>query len=349
LAATGSLEASAARHAAFVAYQTYHTRNKTDAIRHAQEIERESFPQLSIQQLLDCDVSTDQGCTGGNPLLAFYFLHRYGVTSATNYPYVGIQQDACKKDWMHDDVVAAVESWGVLSPNHERAMQVALRYIGPIAVGVHSADASFRAYRSGIFDQPHCKQGGNHALLITGYGEERLDNGTVVQYWIARNSWGTDWGEDGYVRIKRGDGKKGTPGVCGIARNPSVALGGYLVKGDVPLPDLLGPEGPLQDVCRRLGLSNRSWCVLTTTWIDSYQAWTLGAIGMIMTVLILWVLSGDWRRRRRRRKLRLQKRESESRLMQLEQERSVNGCSSKETDSLLLALSNVQTAYGANF
>jgi hypothetical protein len=41
-----------------------------------------------------------------------------------------------------------------------------------------------------------------------------------------RNSWGRAWGENGYVRVKRGDGRKGTRGVCGIARTPSVALGG---------------------------------------------------------------------------------------------------------------------------
>jgi hypothetical protein len=50
-----------------------------------------------------------------------------------------------------------------------------------------------------------------------------------VKYWIARNSWGKGWGEEGYVRIKRGSGKVGQKGVCGIAKGPSVALGGALL------------------------------------------------------------------------------------------------------------------------
>lgn len=66
--------------------------------------------------------------------------------------------------------------------------------------------------------------------MIVGYGEEDATNqeGEVetIRYWIARNSWGKSWGENGFVRVKRGSGEKGVPGVCGIARSPSVALGG---------------------------------------------------------------------------------------------------------------------------
>jgi hypothetical protein len=50
-----------------------------------------------------------------------------------------------------------------------------------------------------------------------------------IKYWLARNSWGTGWGEDGYVRVKRGPGSNGQQGVCGIAKSPSVALGGILL------------------------------------------------------------------------------------------------------------------------
>lgn len=66
--------------------------------------------------------------------------------------------------------------------------------------------------------------------MIVGYGEENTTNhegeSETIRFWIARNSWGESWGEKGFVRIKRGSGEKGIPGVCGIARSPSVALGG---------------------------------------------------------------------------------------------------------------------------
>ena len=68
-----------------------------------------------------------------------------------------------------------------------------------------------------------------HAVIV-GYGQEDVtkEDGELVtvRYWIARNSWGENWGENGFVRIKRGPGHKKLSGVCGIARSPSVALGG---------------------------------------------------------------------------------------------------------------------------
>lgn len=140
-------------------------------------------------------------------------------------------------------------------------MELALRYIGPISVGFNGAHPSFLSYSSGIFHTTDCDQTANHALLIVGYGQEErriatqnhgydekymtrntdeyagtsrrdvnMNETSLIKYWIARNSWGTGWGEHGYVRIRRGDGTKGIKGICGIARSPSVALGGVLLK-----------------------------------------------------------------------------------------------------------------------
>lgn len=245
IAATGTVEANAARRRAFEAYkesETKYTRKHQDAstneIRQAaaadaRTAEKKAFQRadLSVQELLDCDVRYDQGCTGGNPLLAFYFIHRYGLTSTEEYPYQG-KQKGCKVDLVMDPIATA-QSWGVLTPNHEENMELVLRYIGPIAVGVNGADAAFLAYEGGIFDSKKCGQDANHAMLIVGYGEETHSRtGKATKYWIARNSWGTGWGEHGYVRMRRGTGKKGKRGVCGIARSPSVALGSSLLANE---------------------------------------------------------------------------------------------------------------------
>lgn len=165
---------------------------REEAFLYAQEVERQSFQKLnlSIQELLDCDSLVDQGCTGGNPLLAFYFIHRYGLTSAELYPYAGVEGKCNKK--LANYPIATVNSWGILPPNSEKHMELAIRHIGPIAVGVNGADPSFLSYDGGIFSKLHCKQASNHALLIVGYGEEETlasdGNTTRTQYWIARNS-----------------------------------------------------------------------------------------------------------------------------------------------------------------
>lgn len=201
-AAAGSLEASASRRQAHEAYREYLQQatarrdRKSPATIHkeakifARDVEVAAFQvaNLSIQELIDCDTAADQGCVGGNPLLAFYFIHRYGLTTWSRYPYVGFE-DECHKKWVSKPV-AKVKSWGILSPNYENDMELVLRHIGPIAVGVNGAEQSFLAYSSGIFDKPNCRQGANHALLITGYGQEKMDDGRVVRFWIARNSWG---------------------------------------------------------------------------------------------------------------------------------------------------------------
>ena len=80
----------------------------------------------------------------------------------------------------------------------------------PISVLIEADKSVFQMYRSGIFDSASCGTRLDHATLVVGYGEE---NGK--EFWIMKNSWGTGWGEEGYMRlaIQEGDG------VCGIQMN----------------------------------------------------------------------------------------------------------------------------------
>ena len=55
----------------------------------------------------------------------------------------------------------------------------------------------------------------NHAVTIIGYGT--TENG--IKYWLAKNSWGKGWGENGYIKIKRDI--ESSEGVCGIATQAS--------------------------------------------------------------------------------------------------------------------------------
>ncbi|KAL3784141.1 hypothetical protein ACHAW5_005650 [Stephanodiscus triporus] len=241
VSATGTIEASIARNMAYIAYEDAfssrkarkHSNRRRFAVDVAQRIERKSIDtaDLSVQELIDCDTRYDQGCSGGNPLLAFYFLHRFGITSARNYPYTGTM-DTCNYRKV-DEPVATVKSWGILTADHENNIEKVLRYIGPVAVGLIGGDPAFLSYETGVFLSSkggQCDTGkADHAMLIVGYGEE-VSRGAVLKYWIARNSWGSGWGENGYVRVARLGGAKGHHGVCGIAQSPSIALGGMFTR-----------------------------------------------------------------------------------------------------------------------
>ncbi|MEW6363346.1 MAG: C1 family peptidase [Acidobacteriota bacterium] len=74
---------------------------------------------------------------------------------------------------------------------------------GPISVAVY-ADSYFQAYTSGIFTR-NASGNPNHAIVLVGWD----DNGGTDGYWIMKNSWGTGWGESGYMRIKYGVQKIG--------------------------------------------------------------------------------------------------------------------------------------------
>ena len=91
-------------------------------------------------------------------------------------------------------------------------MQAALA-LGPIAAILDASSSGFKHYKSGIFDPEDCGTDLNHAVAIVGYSNKSGE----TPYWIVRNSWGTKWGEDGYMRLKITDGN----GSCGINLRPS--------------------------------------------------------------------------------------------------------------------------------
>jgi C1A family cysteine protease len=97
--------------------------------------------------------------------------------------------------------------------------QLALKYAlaaQPVVIAIEADTRYFQSYSSGILtDAVKCGTNLDHAVEIVGYGSE---NG--IDYWKVRNSWGTSWGESGYVRIQRSSSTNDA-GVCGIAVEPS--------------------------------------------------------------------------------------------------------------------------------
>ena len=85
--------------------------------------------------------------------------------------------------------------------------------LGPVSVGVNAANAAFKLYKNGIIKKM-CPTDIDHAVLAVGYG---TDAGT--DFWLVKNSWGSDWGDKGYFRVLR-DMNKNDAGMCGIQQTP---------------------------------------------------------------------------------------------------------------------------------
>ena len=96
------------------------------------------------------------------------------------------------------------------------ALMEAVRGAGPIAIGINANNLQF--YESGVINAASCPPAGrgiqsiNHAALLVGWGEE---NG--VKYWLVKNSYGLDFGENGYFRLERAAPSPDTLfGTCGM-------------------------------------------------------------------------------------------------------------------------------------
>ena len=84
----------------------------------------------------------------------------------------------------------------------------------PVVVAVQANNRIFYLYTGGVITDEICGNAINHAALVVGYGQ----TSTGLDYFIVKNSWGTDWGEAGYVRI--GTKSSNNYGVCGILIRP---------------------------------------------------------------------------------------------------------------------------------
>ena len=162
---------------------------------------------LSEQNLVDCDTN-DEGCNGGlmDNAWKYVIAHQGGKFQLEDdYPYTG-KDGTCKFDSSRAPEVKVVGDYQV--DDNEDAVKQACAEIGVLAIAIDAGHISFQLYSSGIYNPTLCSSTNlDHAVGLVGYGAE---SGT--DYWIVRNSWGTSWGEQGYIRMVRNNNNK-----CGVA------------------------------------------------------------------------------------------------------------------------------------
>lgn len=96
-----------------------------------------------------------------------------------------------------------------MTPGDPNAMMRAVAQ-QPVTVPINAGAGAFFFYKSGIIDSG-CSASVNHAVTIVGYG---TDSKLGKDYWLIKNSYGPNWGENGYLRVLRTNQR--SPGVCGI-------------------------------------------------------------------------------------------------------------------------------------
>ena len=173
-----------------------------------------SLLSLSEQQLLDCtNKQGNSGCGGGLMTNAYKYLKSNEIVSRDSYPYSAVQ-GSCKASKY--DGLFSVQNHKNLASGDVDAHIAALQN-QPLSIAIASSSSVFMQYKSGILSSSACGTSLNHAVNLVGYGSE-----DGKDFWIARNSWGTNWGEKGYFRVARSD--KDGPGVCGLLKMSSYPI-----------------------------------------------------------------------------------------------------------------------------
>jgi len=157
---------------------------------------------LSEQQLMDCDKS-DDGCGGGLESSAITYASRAGMCSEASYPYQGYASSCHIGSCDMIIPPGAILGYKRVSSGSASALMSAVQ-LGPVNIGVGADGSGFQSYSSGVLT--YCpSRSDDHAVLLVGYGTDGGED-----YWRIKNSWGSSWGERGYIRATR----QGDP--CGM-------------------------------------------------------------------------------------------------------------------------------------
>lgn len=167
------------------------------------------FIALSQQSMLDCAPNPDHcggegKCTGATVELGLNYIADAtargtgGMFALDDVPYTGDDGPGCEDLAAGKRPTVGIEGWTKLPTNDYRAVMNALAKVGPLAIAV-GAD-NWNLYEKGIFKATSATV--NHAVLLVGYG---IDEETGEKFYKVRNSWGTTFGENGYIRLQRTD------------------------------------------------------------------------------------------------------------------------------------------------
>jgi len=190
----------------------------TGAIEGRAAIATGQLASISEQELVDCD-HNDSGCNGGLMDFGFeYVIGHKGLCSEVEYPYTSgttTKSGSCNSDSC-DHRFDAITSYQDVPSKNQEALESAL-CDGPVSIAIEADQSYFQFYSSGVLDGSGCGANLDHGVLLVGMGTDP----TYGDYWRVKNSWGTRWGDAGYIRMCRNCGMNNGAGQCGLMKQPS--------------------------------------------------------------------------------------------------------------------------------
>jgi cathepsin L len=187
----------------------------TGSIEGCHKIQTGTLTSLSEKNLMDCSWSDgNQGCDGGLMTSAMqYVIDNGGIDTEASYPYSPESSQDC--EFKKANVGSTLSSYSNVQQGSESSLQQAVSK-GPTSVAIDASHSSFQFYSSGVYYEPDCSSSQlDHGVLAIGWGTS-----SGSDYWIVKNSWGTDWGQQGFIWMSRNKNNN-----CGIATMATLPTG----------------------------------------------------------------------------------------------------------------------------
>jgi C1A family cysteine protease len=184
---------------------------------------------ISLDHILECSVY-NQGCDGGYSYLTLKFGHENGLLNHKCYKKLGGCKSSCNSSLIlptskYNDII--IKDYYYLGGSYgrcdEQSMIEELDKNGPFVISFEPS-YTFMMYKQGIFQGTPAEKSWmdkkqkkpewtkvDHSVVLVGYG---VDEKTGTPFWKCQNSWGANWGENGYFRIVRGKDYAGIESIC---------------------------------------------------------------------------------------------------------------------------------------